>query len=180
VGLYLQQHGGKADANALYVLEGGGNDILNTTTGSPDALAYQIASGIVASEVALRQAGARHFVIPNLFHVGILPATVALNNVTFANAASEATNKWERKLLANEESLPGVQIIHMDIFSLFNAVETDPTHFGFADVTNPCVTATSLCSDPDHRLFWDDHHPTLFGQTFFAVTFENAISSQSE
>ncbi len=35
VELYLSQHGGKADPNALYVLEGGGNDILDTTTGSP-------------------------------------------------------------------------------------------------------------------------------------------------
>lgn len=63
VGLYLQ-HGGKADAKALYVIEDGGNDILGTTTGSPEALAYQIAVGILESERMLRPAGARHFVIP--------------------------------------------------------------------------------------------------------------------
>ena len=31
VQLYLSQHGGKADPNALYVLEGGGNDIIDAT-----------------------------------------------------------------------------------------------------------------------------------------------------
>src|ERR1700734_910207 len=59
VELYLSQHGGKADPNALYVLEGGGNDILGTTTGSPNALGFQIAAGIAQSELLLRQAGAR-------------------------------------------------------------------------------------------------------------------------
>jgi phospholipase/lecithinase/hemolysin len=77
VELYLGEHGGKADPNALYVIEGGGNDILDTTIGTPSALAYQIAMGIVASEQMLRQAGARHFVIPNLFNVAILPAAAA-------------------------------------------------------------------------------------------------------
>jgi phospholipase/lecithinase/hemolysin len=178
VGLYLSLHEGKADPNALYVLEGGGNDILNTTTGSPEALGYQIASGIAGSERMLRQAGARHFVVPNLFNVGILPA--AAGNITFANAASVATNKWTSILLENEMNLPGIQILHMDIFSLFGALETDPTHFGFSDVTNPCLTTTSLCSDPDHRLFWDDHHPTLFGHMMFAVTLENALTSHTE
>ena len=73
VRMYLAQHGGKADPNALYVLEGGGNDILGTTTGSPEALAYQIALGIATSELLLRQAGARHFVIPDLLNVALLP-----------------------------------------------------------------------------------------------------------
>jgi phospholipase/lecithinase/hemolysin len=91
VGLYLQQHGGKADPNALYIIEGGGNDIVDTTTGSPQTLGYQIALNLVASEQMLRRAGARHFVIPNLFNVGLLP--VAASKVAFASAASTAANK---------------------------------------------------------------------------------------
>lgn len=177
VELYLSQHGGKADPKALYILEGGGNDILNTTTGSPDALGYQIAVGIAESEVLLRQAGARHFLIPNLFNVGLLPA--AAGNVDFAAAASTATNKWEDELLMVEELQQDVDILRIDVFSLLNAVETDPTHFGFTDVTDPCLT-TAVCSDPDHTFFWDIHHPSEFGHAFFAVTLENALARQSE
>jgi outer membrane lipase/esterase len=173
VQLYLGQHGGKADPNALYILEGGGNDILGTTSGSPDALGYEIAVGIADSELMLRRAGARHFMVPNLFNVGLLPA--AAGNATFATAASTATNHWVGKLLAFEELLPRVQILRMDVFSLINAVETDPTHFGFTDVTDPCLT-TTLCVDPDHTFFWDTHHPTEFGHAFFAVTLENALT----
>jgi phospholipase/lecithinase/hemolysin len=177
VALYLQQHGGKADPKALYVIEGGGNDILGTTTGSPDALAYQIAVGVVQSEQMLRQAGARNFVIPNLFNVGILPA--AAGNTAFALAASVATDKYVSELLEPEEDLPGIHILRMNVFSLMTAVETDPTHFGFTDITNPCLT-TSVCADPDHTFFWDTHHPTEFGHAFFAVTLENALTQRHE
>jgi phospholipase/lecithinase/hemolysin len=177
VGLYLQQHGGKADPNALYIIEGGGNDIVDTTTGSPQALGYQIALSLVASERMLRKAGARHFVIPNLFNVGLLP--VAASKVAFASAASTAANKGLNELLAAEEEIQGVHILRMDVFSLMSAVQTDPTHFGFTDITDPCLT-TALCSDPDHTFFWDTFHPTLFGHAFFAVTLENALVQQEE
>jgi phospholipase/lecithinase/hemolysin len=177
VGLYLQQHGGKADPNALYIIEGGGNDIVDTTTGSPQALGYQIALNLVASEQMLRKAGARHFVIPNLFNVGLLP--VAASKVAFASAASTAANKGLNELLAAEEEIQGVHILRMDVFSLMSAVQTDPTHFGFIDITNPCLT-TALCADPDHTFFWDTFHPTLFGHAFFAVTLENALVQQEE
>ena len=175
VELYLSQHGGKADPNALYVIEGGGNDILGTTTGSPSALAHQIAEGLSKSELMLRRAGAKHFVIPNLFNVGLLPA--AAGNTAFADAASVDTDQYLCELLQFEEELPSIHILRMDVFSLLNAVGKDPSHFGFTDLTDPCLT-TSICADPDHTFFWDTHHPTEFGHAFFAVTLENAMSSR--
>ena len=81
--------------------------------------------------------------------------------------------------MAFESLLEGIHILRIDVFSLMNAVETDPTHFGFTDVSDPCLT-TSVCSDPDHTFFWDTHHPTEFGHAFFAVTVENALERQRE
>jgi phospholipase/lecithinase/hemolysin len=179
VDTYLSQHNGKADPNALYILEGGGNDILDTTSGSPEALGKEIAEGIAHSERLLREAGARHFVIPDLFNVGLLPA--AAGNVPFAKAARVATDQSLDELLAFEQPLEGIHIVRMNVFSLLNAVVTDPTHFGFTDITNPCLTTaitTTICADPDHTLFWDTHHPTEFGHAFFAVTLENMLSQQ--
>ena len=173
VELYLSQHKGKADPNALYILEGGGNDILDTTSGSPQVLGLQIAEGLAYSELLLRRAGARHFIIPDLFNVGLLPA--AAGNTSFATAASAATDKSLDELLAFEQLLEGIHIVRMNVFSLLNAVVTDPTHFGFTDVTHPCLT-TAVCADPDHTFFWDTHHPTEFGHSFFAVTLENVLA----
>lgn len=177
VELYLSQHNGKADPNALYILEGGGNDILDTTTGTPEELGLHIAEGLARSELLLREAGAKHFVVPDLFNVGLLPA--AAGNVSFAATASTVTDKSLDQLLAFEQLLEGIHIVRMNVFSLLNAVVTDPTHFGFTDVTDPCLT-TTVCADPDHTFFWDTHHPTEFGHAFFAVTLENVLAGRTD
>lgn len=175
VALYLAQHGGKADPKALYVLEGGGNDIVGTTSGTPQALGFQIATGIAESALLLRRAGARHFLIPNLFDVGKLP--IAAGNAAFATAASVATNRWLRKLLQPEAELGGVHILMPDVFSLLNAIVASPTHLGFTNVTTPCLGIT-LCSDPDQTLFWDAFHFSEFGHSALAVTAENALAAR--
>jgi outer membrane lipase/esterase len=175
VELYLSQQGGKADPNALYILEGGGNDILGTTTGSPHNLAYKIADRIVNCTIVLRQAGAKHFIIPNMFDVGLLPA--AAGNASFASAASRATNEFVNSLLALEDNQQTIQIVRMDVFSLLNALQTDPASFGFTDIEIPCLT-TARCADPERTFFWDMHHPTEFGHVCLAATLENALTQQ--
>lgn len=175
VALYLSLHGGKADPNALYILEGGGNDILGTTSGSPEGLAFKIALGISESELLLRRAGAKHFLIPNLFNVGMLPAAAA--NAAFATKASVATDKYLYEFLKIEELLEEIHILRIDVFSLLYSIKTDPTHFGFTDIKDPCIT-TVLCADPDHTLYWDIEHPTEFAHGYFAVTAESALALQ--
>jgi len=177
VGMYLAGHGGKADPNALYVIEGGGNDILDATGGSPDALAFEIAKKIAESEFALRQAGAKHFVIPNLFDVGLIPAGQA--NATFDHEAVVATNRYLDLLLGLEDWIEGVHILRLDVYSLLESVEHDPTHYGFTNIKAPCLT-TSVCADPDHTFFWDVHHPTEFGFDLFAVTMEVVLAQQQK
>jgi phospholipase/lecithinase/hemolysin len=178
VALYLQSVGGKADPNALYIIEGGGNDILKATPDSPQQLGFEIALGISKSELLLRRAGARHFLIPNLFNVGLLPA--ATGNSAFATAASNATNQSLSEMLVLEGLIEGVHIVRLDVFSLESAIVNDPSHFGFTNITTPCFTlipAPSLCADSLQTFFWDVEHPTLFGHAFFAVTVENTFAT---
>ena len=87
VALYLSQHNFKADPKALYIMGGGGNDILNATSGSPTALAGEIAFGLLSSIAQLQRAGARNFLVPSLFNIGLLPASRASGNTAFALAA---------------------------------------------------------------------------------------------
>ena len=176
VALYLSGHKGKADPNALYVIEGGGNDILDATGGSADALGFKIAAALAGSELLLRQAGAKHFLIPNLFNVGVIPAGQA--NAAFDLKAVQAANKYLNDLLAVEDWLEGVRIIRLDVFSLIQSLETDPRHYGFTNITTPCLT-TTICSDPDHTFFWDIHHPTVFGQDLFATSAEVVLAQQN-
>lgn len=174
---YLLQHGGTADPHALYILEGGGNDILSaSSTTNPNTLGYQIALGLAQSEVLLRQAGARHFLIPNLFNIAYLPAAAA--NASFAAAATTATNKWLDTLLGLEAHLEGVSIHRVNAFRVADAIVMSPTHFGFTNVTAPCFTGTAVCADPDHTLFWDAEHLSEFGQSDFAVAAMDALSDE--
>ncbi len=116
IALYLNDHGGKADPNALYILEGGGNDIIDANgSGDPQSLGFQIALGLASVELALRHAGAKNFLVPILFDVGLLPA--ASPNNGFATEASLATNKYLGDLLKLEELLQGIDIRRPDIFS---------------------------------------------------------------
>ena len=178
VGLYLSQHGGKADPNALYILEGGGNDIVgNLSSGiSASQLGFEIAAGISEGELLLRRGGAKNFLIPDLLNVGLLPAAQA--NPSFATAASLATNKSLNSLLAIEGFLEGIRIRRLPVFALIQAIQTDATHFGFTNITTPCLNPITLavCSDPDHTFFWDTFHPTEFGHADFAVTVETVLN----
>jgi phospholipase/lecithinase/hemolysin len=184
VALYLQATGGKADPNGLYIIEGGGNDILGAVSVNPQQLGFEIALGISESELLLRRAGARYFLIPNLFNVGLLPA--AAGNPAFAAAATNATNQSLNNLLALEGLLQGIHIVRLDVFSMESAVGTDPTHFGFTNLTTPCTSLPSalnpvppVCTDPDHTFFWDIEHPTEFGHAFFAVIVENTLATRA-
>jgi outer membrane lipase/esterase len=174
---YLSLHAGKADSHALYILEGGGNDILSATpTTNPNTLGFQIAEGLAESEVLLRQAGARHFLIPNLFNIAYLPAAPA--NTSFAAAATTATNTWLIALLALEEHLQGISIRRINAFRVMKAEQTAPTHFGFTNLTTPCLVGTTVCADPDHTLFWDAEHVSEFGQSAFAVAALDSLSDE--
>ena len=174
VKLYLGTHGGKADPNALYVLEGGGNDILDATSGSPVVLGSEIGNGLAALEVLLRHAGAKHFLISNLFDVGVLPAGHA--NAAFDETAVVTANKVLAGELAIEGSIAGNAIYSPDIYSLANAIGTDPSHYGFSADPNPCLSATgAVCADPAHTLFWDEDHPTTFGHAMIAVAAEQYV-----
>jgi phospholipase/lecithinase/hemolysin len=61
-----------------------------------------------------------------------------------------------------------------------NAIESAPTHFGFTNLTTPCLTGATVCTDPDHTLFWDVEHLTEFGQSAFAVVAENTLNDQQD
>jgi phospholipase/lecithinase/hemolysin len=178
VALYLTATGGVADPNALYVIQGGGNDILAATAGSPQQLGFEIGTTTAGIEQALRQAGAKHFLIPNLFDLGMMPAGKA--NLLFATRASAATNSTLNSLLKLEASQPGIDILRIDIAHLLNAVKTDPTHYGFKQLDNPCLNPTTgaICKDPDHTLFWDEEHPTEFGHVAIAVAVETVLTDQ--
>jgi len=174
---YLAANGGKADPQALYVIEGGGNDILTATKTPPSELGTEIATALHGMERSLRLAGAKRFLIPELIDVGQLPGPAAAGPeaVAYANAASIAANEALLSKLAYDAALPGIEIYTIPVFRTFLAVANAKTHFGFTNVVSPCLSNAGECADPDHTLWWDEEHPTEFGHAFFAILVEGAV-----
>jgi outer membrane lipase/esterase len=177
VAAYLASTGGKADPNALYIIEGGGNDILSATDLSAN-LGAELGAATVGIVKTLEAAGAKSFLVPDFIDVGLLPAAAAGGPtfIKFASDTSAAVNQILRTSLEAEAlKHPSDQFYQISVFQTFLAVAHSKTHFGFTDVVDPCLGASSICADPDHTLFWDDFHPTEFGQAFFATLVEGRI-----
>jgi phospholipase/lecithinase/hemolysin len=177
---YLARHNFRADPKALYIVEGGGNDILNATGGSPEVLGGEIAFGLLSSVRLLQNAGARNLLVPRLFNVGLLPAAQEAGISGFASTATNALNLALDTGLLFEAFTPDTRLYRIDTYSLLQSILADGTHYGFNDVTDPClnraVSPPTLCSNPYVSFFWDAEHPTIFGHAFFAVMAEQVLS----
>ena len=182
VALYLQQHNGKADPHALYIVTGGGNDILNAPAGTvPKQLGAEIAFGLATSVELLERAGARNLLVPNLFDVGKLPDAQDSGISSFATATTLVVNQQMSFWLLLEAFAPQTHIYRSDAYDWLQAVFADSFHFGFNDVTHPCLVVartTSVCSNPYVNLFWDVDHLTIFGHSMLATLAVQAINQQ--
>jgi outer membrane lipase/esterase len=130
---YLAQHGGAANPQALYVISSGGNDVTfarDNIVGLTNQEAY-LANQAQALANAIRNlqvTGAQHILVNGLAGSGTLP--------TF----------YTQRLFA-DLSAAGVNFIGADIQALVQAVEANPTLYGFTAATVlPGVLGTSTGS----------------------------------
>ena len=74
--------------------------------------------------------------------------------------------------LASLDSLPGVQIVRLDVFTIVQHVVAKPADFGLTDVQDSCIELNTFvhafCGRPDKFLFWDGIHPTVAGHAILA------------
>lgn len=166
-GVYLAAVGGQADQNALYSVFGGGNDVRDNDIVSS-------VSNISSIITQLHLAGAKNFFVPNVLNIGLTPESLANEApggsgavITAASIAFNAELQNEMQLL--RASL-AINIIELDLFSLFEGVILDPASFDFSNIIDPCFNefAGTLCADPDSYLFFDGIHPTAAGHVLLA------------
>lgn len=165
VGFYLADSGGVADANALYTVFGGGNDVR-------DGLTANSVSNIESMILSLAAAGAQNFLVPNLPDIGLTPESLGDGAPGGPGALiSQLSNDFNADLAAmldNLEANMEINIVRFDLFSLFTQVLADPGAFDMANVTDVCWDGDffgngNLCADPDSYLFFDGIHPTAQG-----------------
>jgi len=172
---YLTDSGGSANADALYVIWGGGNNVrAGDSTGPTDI------SDIISS---LALAGATDFLVPNLPDIGLTPESMTggppgtcdgLSTPQCMDLLSGVTADHNAALQAEIDALsaadPDLNIVLFDVFSIFNLLINDPFYlasFGFTNVDTACYDGLlgtggpgNICANPDEFVFWDGIHPT--------------------
>jgi phospholipase/lecithinase/hemolysin len=168
---FLHNSSGAAPADALYVIEMGGNDLrdaLFAFAGGGDGgpiIAAAITS--IADNIAqLYAAGARRFLVWNAPNLGLTPAVRGLGPaaVGLADFLSQTFN-WSlgTALDSLPGALPGIEFVRLDVYQKLAEVVGNPEGFGLTEVATACITPSVppfACKNPDEYLFWDGIHPT--------------------
>lgn len=159
---FLRERRGRADPRALYVVYGGGNDLLaavNALDPLPEVAEAARAIGAIVADLAA--AGAREFLVPNLPDVGRVPEVrwQGADVVQAATRLAVAFNRGLAEALDAAAAERALRLHRLDVWALLERVVADPAAAGFVNITEPCLM-NSLCRDPDRFLFWDSVHPT--------------------
>ncbi len=172
---YLAQVHNKADAKALYVIWGGGNDVENTK--SPSTLPALFAQDTVKIVTLLKSAGAKNFLIPSVPNVGVTPRAIAAKAGPAATKLSAALNTALDKALASSSLTSGIHLYRINPFQAIDEIIGSKTHFNLTNVTAECIAGAGapVCTDVDHHLFWDDFHPTAFVHADLAIQAEAVL-----
>lgn len=158
------------NANTLYILWGGANDLYKDDT--PTGISTAV-NNIVALARRLTDAGATNILIPNLPPLGNVPryagqtALIAELN----QASSTFRDQLATALTALESTLPSVKIYSMDVYTLFMNIQAQPSMYNVTNITDPAQGANAIA---DNYLFWDSQHPTTTGHFLLA----NAATAQ--
>ncbi|WP_146149906.1 SGNH/GDSL hydrolase family protein, partial [Chroococcidiopsis sp. CCALA 051] len=149
----------------------GANDYLGGGVTDP----FVPVNNITSAVSTLAERGARHILVVNLPDLGRIPAT--RNNQEIANTLNALTQFHNTGLAATLQVLDkrtNTNIVSVDVNSLFRRAIANPSEFGLTNVTDTCLTQTSVCSNPNEYLFWDNLHPTT---GVHALVGELALSS---
>ena len=176
---FLSDVGGMAPADALYVVEMGGNDIRDALAAGPAGGAAIIADALAAIGAnieVLYTAGARHFLVTNGPNLGLTPAVRILDTFNpgaaqLAEAFSQLFNTGLEGVLAGLELLPGIEVARLDLYQKLTELVADPQAFGLSEAEGACITPEVppfTCKTADDFLFWDGIHPTRTGHAIFA------------
>lgn len=166
-----------ADPDGLYVIWAGGQDYLGSGIADPTIPVTNLSTAVTK----LAATGAESFMVLNLPDLGAIPAipagtpnSLGLTALTNAHNSALAT-----ALQALDTQNANIDILTLDVSSLFKQIVTNPANFGLVNVTgsvvtgfgtNPTFTDTFLSSGatPNQFLFWDILHPTATGHQLVA------------
>lgn len=169
---YLAANGGRADANALYSVWGGANDLFAVAGGEP---AQATIGAAVTAQVGivgmLKGAGAQYVLVATIPDIGLAPSFRAQGPLAQGQGTALATAY--NNALFGALAQNNLSVIPVDTFHFLQEVAANPAEYGFSNITGtacqPQITAQSLTCNPatyvspdapNTYLFADGVHPT--------------------
>jgi phospholipase/lecithinase/hemolysin len=155
----------KPSGTELFVVWGGGNDIIDTLKGTQPTTAARMAADIAIIVQTLYDRGGRYFLVPNLPDAGRLPRFLNTDNQAAATQMSDDFDTELNAQLDQLDTLPGITIVRANIEDFVNASIANPPP-PITNTTDPAWTGDflghngTLVSDPDVFMFFDHIHPS--------------------
>ncbi|GAB1539337.1 SGNH/GDSL hydrolase family protein [Scytonema sp. NUACC21] len=178
----LQANNQKADPNALYAVWGGGNDYLFGQNFDVEQTIKDLSNTIGG----LAQAGAKNILVFNLPDLGKSPLVSGSPNASNLTTLTNIHNAGLTNALGSLSNIPGINLIPVDVNSLFERVVANPEAFGFKNAKEPCVVykveinqVLSQCDNPNDYVFFDEVHPSTNAHKLVAQTALAAIRAKS-
>ena len=159
--------GAAADANALYLVCGGTNDLRDITQATFASTITSTISHLTGIVGSLYQLGARNFLLPNRPDIGLTPEARSDGPVVQGGAAfaSETFNTGLASAYgALGNALFGERFTYFNVMSAQRALTAGAPGNGFSHVSQGCFTgyvgiAGTQCADPSGYLYRDKIHP---------------------
>jgi len=180
---YLTANGGHADANALYTVWGGANDLFSITD---PATAPAVIGGAVTSEIgivgALQAAGAQYVMVATVPDLGLTPAYAA--DPMTAGLGNQLSSGYNAALFGGLASA-GLSVIPLDTFHLLQEIVANPTDYGFSNATDPACAVqpppagdSSLFCNPASLVSPDAASTHVFADSVHPTTAAHAVVAQ--
>ena len=180
---YLTANGGHADANALYTVWGGANDLFSITD---PATAPAVIGGAVTSEIgivgALQAAGAQYVMVATVPDLGLTPAYSA--DPMTAGLGNQLSSGYNAALFGGLASA-GLSVIPLDTFHLLQEIVANPTDYGFSNATDPACAVqpppagdSSLFCNPASLVSPDAASTHVFADSVHPTTAAHAVVAQ--
>src|SRR2546421_571022 len=174
---YLASHA--TDANALYILWGGGNDLFDDYR--PQSVT-DTATRVGLLIIRLANAGARNFLVPNVPPLGAVPNSFGDPNrvagldqasASYRTQLSSAVGSVVRGFAGNGIT---INLYNLDVWLGVIRVLGQPAKYNFVNTIDSAQGASGV--NPDQYLFWDDIHPTTGGHHELANEANRLLSGQ--
>ena len=176
---------GPISPTALFVIWGGGNDIINAVA-LPTPAERQLAVNLAVSNLNtlitnLVAGGARNFLIPLLPNVGVAP--LFAGDPVSAGIATGLTNTFNALLGAGVQTLdanPFVNAYSLNLNNLLTNLLMDAAaggvNYGITNATAPCLLAPNPAVACNPSIFVDQRHPTAVVHTLIANAAFNRVT----